>query len=464
MLFNSVNFLFIFFPVTVLSYFVLPEKSRNFFLLLASLLFYSSAKTSHVTILTVSMLTAYGCGLKIASLRGRAPARRLVLGAGLVLNLGLLVYFKYFNFLIDNLNRLLELEIKMKPLALPVGLSFFIFKSIAYLVDVYYGKIEANRNIIDTSLYIAMFPQLLAGPISRYSDVSAQLAARRISLEGFSEGASRFIIGLAKKVLIADVLAETADGVFLAAGVGLGAGTAWLGLLCYSLQIYFDFSGYSDMAIGLGRMFGFKYGENFNYPYLAASVTEFWRRWHISLSSWFRDYLYIPLGGNRRGHVYAHLLIVFCAVGFWHGAAWNFLFWGLWHGLFLILEKIVRPTAVYKIIPVPLRWAVTMLAVMLGWVLFRTESLAAAAAYAGWLFHSFDRPPFSFSYFVDRRLILALAFGFLFSAPLWPRLSRAMEGRTAWAAVKTPLLTGLFALSLVFVVNGGYRPFIYFRF
>ncbi len=348
MVFASPVFLFVFLPLTLLGYFAVPSKFRNVFLLLASLFFYAWGETIYVLIMLASIALNYFFGILIeqgmqAPTGGRG---RLALAAGITVNLLLLVYFKYANFLADNLNvslaRLSLPEIALGPVHLPIGISFFTFHAISYLVDIYRRQCTAQRTFVQCALYIALFPQLIAGPILRYRDMASQLISRTVTAAGFSAGIQRFVFGLAKKLILANPLGELADKVFAIPSGDLTAGPAWLGIICYGLQIYLDFSAYSDMAIGLGRMFGFHIMENFDYPYISLSIREFWRRWHISLSTWFRDYLYIPMGGNRGAawRTYLNLTTVFLLCGLWHGASWNFVIWGLLHGVYLVLERV----------------------------------------------------------------------------------------------------------------------------
>lgn len=343
MVFSSVTFLFVFLPVVLAVYYILPGRLRNTFLLLASLLFYYWGEPRFVFVMLASIVWNYLCGLMCGYLPERMRGlRKLALILAVAVNLGLLVYFKYADFIIGTINGVFSRSIPLLGVTLPIGISFFTFQGLSYVIDVYRQTVRPQRDPLKLGMYISLFPQLIAGPIVRYADIEREIDHRSVDREKFYAGVSRFVIGLSKKVLIANTLALRADQIFGQPCQSLTAGVAWLGALLYSLQIYFDFSGYSDMAIGLGKMLGFTFLENFDLPYMSRSVTEFWRRWHISLSSWFRDYVYIPLGGNRRGNVYLHLLTVFILTGLWHGAAWNFVLWGLWHGLFLIVERVLR--------------------------------------------------------------------------------------------------------------------------
>lgn len=466
MAFSSVYFLFAFLPLTLLGYFLLPKGWRNLFLLLCSLAFYAFDTPRHLLVLLGSILLNYLSGLLLLRYEQRPRARKAVLALSIGLNLLLLVVFKYLTFLLSSADRFLHLPWAVPNIVLPIGISFFTFQGMSYVIDVYRKDAVGNRSLGGIALYIALFPQLIAGPIVKYKDIDTQLRRRTVSLAGFAGGIERFVTGLSKKVLIADVLGELVDRVFGTLSVGLDTPTAWLCLLCYTFQIYFDFSGYSDMAIGLGKMFGFRFMENFNYPYISRSITEFWRRWHISLSTWFREYLYIPLGGNRRGNVYLHLLIVFCATGIWHGASWQFLLWGLWHGLFIILERLVRDRAWYRRIPAGIQWLGTLGVVVLGWVLFRAEDIVQAGSYFATLF-GFQRSshvPFAFAYFANRRILSTLPLAALGATPLLRNLGLRFGQSPLLLLGKRLLLLGLFGLCVVYMMSGSYSPFIYFRF
>jgi len=346
MLFSEPVFVFLFLPLLLLGYALTPRAAQNTLLLLASLLFYAWGEGFFVLVMLGSIAFNYLVGLLLEAGRGRRRLRPLALLLGVAGNLALLIVFKYAGFLVTNLNLLLAgLKLPALPvpaLHLPIGISFFTFQAMSYVIDVYRDRIPVQKHPLRIALYIALFPQLIAGPIVRYQHIARQLTRRVVTRPGLAEGIRRFILGLGKKMLLANVLAVPVDKIFAIPAHQLTTSVAWLGVVCYALQIYFDFSGYSDMAIGLGRMFGFRFLENFRYPYLARTITDFWRRWHISLSSWFRDYVYIPLGGNRRGplRTYRNLVIVFLLCGLWHGASWTFVAWGLFHGLFLAIERL----------------------------------------------------------------------------------------------------------------------------
>ena len=482
----------------LIGYYVLPKKAKNIWLLIGSLVFYAWGGVKHLIFLLASLIINYIAGLLIAGSADRThPAddrgnstyhstkQKAILIATIVLNIGSLIYFKYATMLVETVKDLFAPGLKLPEIILPLGISFYTFQCISYVVDVYRneGAVTADgtvtslveRNPIDFALFITMFPQLLQGPIIRYPDVKNSLKSPEVSIDDFAYGLERFIVGLAKKALIANTLGEVADKIFSCSPTMMSTSVAWLGAVLYTLQIYFDFSGYSDMAVGLGKLFGFTFMENFNYPYISQSITEFWRRWHISLSRWFRDYLYIPLGGNRKGNVYINLLIVFLATGIWHGAAWGFLVWGLWHGVFMLIERFLKGKSFKFHIPGCLKWLYTMLVVTLGWVLFKLEILEDALSYIGVMFHtkSHDYNAFALGYYLDKRLIFFIIIA-LFAAVPWaqilPRHIAAYiadftsGSKTGYKIARYVCLSILLIISLIFVVNNTYSPFIYFQF
>lgn len=461
MIFSSTIFLFIFLPVVLLANFIIPQKYvqvKNVILLIASLLFYAWGEPKNVLIMLLSIVVNYALGILLGKFKAETGKKKAVLIASLVFNLGLLFFFKYFNFATGGI---------FPEIALPIGISFFTFQIMSYVIDVYRGNVEPQRNLLKLTLYISLFPQLIAGPIVRYIDVEKQLSDRTCTLEKTAKGIVRFSMGLAKKVIISNTVAQIADVVFNMDGT-VPAVTAWMGVICYALQIYFDFSGYSDMAIGIGHMLGFDFLENFNYPYISASVQEFWRRWHISLSSWFRDYLYIPLGGNRKGKVrtYLNLLIVFAATGFWHGASWNFLVWGLFYGIFLIVERLGLNRILAKL-PKFFGWIYTMLVVLVGWVFFRADTMSAAIKYIGEMFSFNGGLTHAMSQFTNLSFFVMLL-ALLISAPVYPFIKEKIEktalGEKLFMVVEILLVAGLLIASVIFLTGSDYNPFIYFRF
>ena len=439
---------------------------KNLVLLLASLFFYAWGGLNYLKILIISILINYIFGLLIDRVKDRKKLRSTFLVIGIILNLALLFYFKYYDFFISNINGIFNLNISLKNIVLPIGISFFTFQGMSYIIDIYRNDAKVNRNILSVSLYISLFPQLVAGPIIKYKTIDDHIRNRKESIERFSYGIDRFIIGLAKKVILADILGGIVNDIMPYHVYGIDIPTAWLGAICYTFQIYFDFSGYSDMAIGLGHMFGFKFAENFNYPYISKSITEFWRRWHISLSTWFKEYLYIPLGGNRKGNVYFNLFVVFLVTGLWHGAAWNFIFWGLWHGIFIIIERAIRNKDFYKRIPLQIKWLVTIFIVIIGWVLFSVSSFTEAVEYIGIMFGvvRYSSIAFSIRYFINKKLIFWILISIIASTPLTLNIIEKYKGYKYFEIIKSIVLLILFVISIIFVVNSTYSPFIYFQF
>ncbi len=483
MVFSTPFFIFFFLPVVLGVYYLSPKIARNNILLLASLVFYSWGEVFYVAVMLLSIVANYCTGLVIHKLQRDEISSfyiKMALSLGLTLNIGLLVLFKYANFIVDNVNIMLSLlhipAIAIQPVHLPLGISFFTFQAVSYIVDVYRREVRAQKNIFNLALYISLFPQLIAGPIVRYIDIESQIAGRTSSLDLFSRGVQRFVLGLAKKMLIANPMGAVADNVFTLSGTDLTMPIAWIGAAAYSLQIFYDFSGYSDMAIGLGLMFGFEFRENFNFPYIAKSMREFWRRWHISLSTWFRDYVYFPLGGNRVSNVrlYINLLIVFFLTGFWHGASWNFIAWGFFHGAFLIAErwrfgKILEKT--WR----PIRHFYLLLVVICSWVIFRADNLGSAIHYLRTMFDIFKWHTTEYQYMqiASVNSLYVFAAGIFFSLPVYQWLqtvtARYLGERYVWlnSFFKLPkviLLSVLLVLSIVNLAVQTYNPFIYFRF
>ena len=480
MLFTEPTFLFLVLPVLLGLYFLTRGHARyaNWLLLIASVLFYAKGGGGFTWLMLASIAFNYWMAIAVDRARtvSDVHARRL-LGAAVAVNLVVLGWFKYANFLTDNANAILRAAgaspFTAPDVLLPVGISFYTFHAISYVVDVYRRQAAAQKSPVHAALYMLLFPQLIAGPIIRYREIAGQLARRAVTLDDFACGVRRFIVGLGKKVLIANVVAAPADAIFAIPADQLSAPYAWLGIICYTLQIYFDFSGYSDMAIGLGRMFGFRFPENFRWPYIADSVQEFWRRWHISLSSWFRDYLYVPLGGNRvsQAKVYRNLVTVFFLCGLWHGASWNFVIWGLYHGTFLVLERVGLGTVLRRFAP-SARHIYLLVVVMIGWVFFRAETLPAALVYLKAMAGLGGAEPHALrlSWYLNPEVRLALLAGIVGSMPIVPWLSdwSAKQPRLwqAWLAQSagTFALIAVFAAVLLQVAARTYNPFIYFRF
>lgn len=470
MVFSSSIFLFGFLPVTLAGYYLIRSELRNIFLLTMSLLFYAWGEPRFVFIMMASIAVNYSMGRLIALVQGNTfLIKRFVLILAICANLSILFYYKYFDFFISNIKVLTGLEIPLRHIALPIGISFFTFQGMSYIFDLYMGKVEEQKNPLNIALYIALFPQLIAGPIVRYNDINQQLEHRICDFNKFGDGVKRFILGLGKKIIIANSFAIIADKAFSTPSSELSVTFAWIGVIAYAFQIYFDFSGYSDMAIGLGKMFGFEFLENFNYPYISKSITEFWRRWHISLSTWFRDYVYIPLGGNRRGNVYVNLFIVFLVTGLWHGASWNFILWGLWHGFFLIFERVVRKNNIKIHVPGPFKWLYMIIIVLLGWVLFRSTNIEAAFSYIKNMLGMQGNVAIdAMSGFIISEYWILFIFAILFSMPLAPKFKQVCSIYlipSQIGKILTPVLyIGLFIISISYTLNSSYNPFIYFNF
>ena len=471
MVFSSTVFLFIFLPIVLTIHFLLARNYRNLFLLIASLFFYAWGEHILVLLMMASICINYIFGIVVWYL-GKSERQRwskLVLTIGVLLNLLMLGYYKYIHFLLDTLSQVgIKLDVDVSSVVLPIGISFFVFQGISYLIDVYRKIIEGEKSLINLGMYISLFPQLTAGPIVRYEDIIKEIRSREILFPLFKEGVFRFIGGFAKKILIANNVGLIADEIFAIQPNDLSTTLTWIGIVCYTLQIYYDFSGYSDMAIGLGKMLGFNFKENFDYPYISKSIREFWRRWHISLSSWFRDYLYIPLGGNQKGkyRTYVNFLIVFFLTGLWHGASWNFVIWGLFHGFFIIIERL-------NIIKVPTRFYVigniyTLLIVMIGWVLFRSENLEYAV---GFILKMFSFTPGNNNYpyiFLNKYTFTVLFIGSVLALPLREFIKKkanfVITNQNIRNILKQSFFVVLFILCLMELAQTTYNPFIYFRF
>ncbi|MBL4708466.1 MAG: MBOAT family protein, partial [Flavobacteriales bacterium] len=468
MLFNSPVFLFFFLPIVLLINRLLNNKISNVFLLLASLSFYFYGEKLGLGILLTSILWNYSFGLLIDLSDNSHSKRKLFLGIGILGNISILIYFKYAFFIADSFGLLGKTSFHFENIILPLGISFFSFQSISYLIDVFRQEVKAERSPLKVGLFISYFPQLIAGPIIKYKQIHEFIQFRKVETDDLREGLTRFIRGLAKKVILADNFAIVADKIFSQDVEQLSSPVAWLGVLCYTLQIYFDFSAYSDMAIALGRMMGFKIPENFNYPYAAKSVKEFWRKWHISLSSWFKDYLYIPLGGNRKSglRTMLNLITVFFLTGLWHGASWNFVVWGLIHGLFLIIERYSTNWNIN--IPNYLRHAYLILFVSLSWVFFRTENLDHSLHYFERLFQFTGQGDNSVLIHLNPFFICILLVGLIFSSPMSSRIQQKIS-----ETITSPLAAMILRMSFNFVlliytlselVSSNHQAFIYFKF
>lgn len=476
MVFSSVIFLCLFLPIVLGGYYLLPKReAKNLWLIAASLLFYAFSGLWYVLLLLFSVFCNYLAGLFVSGRKG-------VLYVAVAVNLGVLGVFKYLTFLVRTVNQLPGVAIAVPSIVLPVGISFFTFQGLSYVIDVYRNERLKSTRFRDVLLYIALFPQLVAGPIVRYEDVADEIKSRRHTLEQLANGLRRFIIGLSKKLMIADVCGSVVTLIYSAKSSALDSRTAWLAAVCYLIQIYFDFSGYSDMAIGLGLCFGFHFKENFNYPYISASIQEFWRRWHISLSTWFREYLYIPLGGNRKGKAktYRNKLMVFFCTGLWHGANWTFIIWGLWHGFFIVAEDAAKKLFGLgkhrknrrNPVETVLKHLYTLLVVLIGFVIFRADNMGQAFSMIGAMFSGIRasaQTGLLLAQCLTPLTMFALLFGLVGSTPVLPMVCRKAEQQTGSVYVCLRVLSYVGALILLLVdilhlSAASYVPFIYFQF
>ena len=472
MVFSSLVFLFVFLPIVLVLYYLSGKKYRNYLLLLASLFFYAWGEPTYVVIMLVSIGANYLCGLLVDEKRAD-KVRVAGVVISVIFNICMLGLFKYSGFFVKNINVVFNTSLPVPEIALPLGISFFTFQAMSYVIDVYRKDAKVQKNIFDLSLYISLFPQLVAGPIVRYQTVANQIEEREHNIIKFGDGVRRFIIGLGKKVLLSNSLGMLADSVFGMQTYQLTIVSTWLGILAYSLQIFFDFSGYSDMAIGLGKMFGFEFLENFNYPYISQSASEFWRRWHISLGSWFRDYVYFPLGGSRRGNVrtYINLFIVWFLTGFWHGASWTFIAWGLYFGLLIGMEKSYLGKLLNKV-PRFVRHIYLLLVVMIGWVFFRADSFSYSIEFIKNMFFMGTNVIFdgvAASYINDYWFVLVLSMIFCMPIVDWFRRKievandKILESNISYV-LNSVVYTGILLIVIFKLVNSTYNPFLYFRF
>lgn len=466
MVFSSAVFLCIYLPIVLLGYYTCPKKWRNLFLLIVSLVFYAWGEPKYVLLMVFSIVINYIFGRLMDKNRADRRKLKLLLVLSVVIDLGLLGIFKYTDFIIENLNAAFGTGFDLLNVALPIGISFYTFQAMSYTIDVYRNNVKVQKNLIDFGMYIAMFPQLIAGPIVRYSDVEGQLASRRVTTGDFADGIMRFAVGLGKKVLLANQIGALWTEIYGLGGV-TSALTAWLGAAAYTFQIYFDFSGYSDMAIGLGKMLGFRFPENFRYPYEALSITDFWRRWHITLSTWFREYLYIPLGGNRRGLMRQalNLLIVWTLTGFWHGAGWNFIVWGLYYFAILFMEKLFMLKALDRL-PKALRHVYSLLLIVVGWVIFACDDVSVLPQYLGSMIGLNGALGGQDVYWLTTKAVLLIVCTIASTQlpkKLFEKALESMNEKTAFIIKAVPAAAVL-ALSMVFLVGDSYNPFLYFRF
>ncbi len=466
MLFSSIPFLYYFLPIVLIAYIITPRVLKNTVLLLASLVFYAWGEPKYVFLMIATVTIGYIFGLLIDKFRGKAWAKAFLF-LSVASSLAALGYFKYADFFIENFNRVTGLSMPLLRLALPIGISFYTFQILSYTVDVYRGTVRVQKNPINLATYVALFPQLIAGPIVRYSDIEAQLTERTHSFEKTADGIRRFIFGLSKKIILANSLGELCDAFHQSADKSVAF--FWLFAFCYMLQVYFDFSGYSDMAIGLGKLFGFKFMENFNYPFISASITEFWRRWHISLGSWFRDYVYIPLGGNRvkQARLLFNIFVVWFLTGFWHGAEWNFIIWGLYFGVLLTIEKFFFLDKLKKHKVIGHIYVIFFTAI--SFVIFSADNLTNALAYAGGMIGLGGIPLVSSEWlYYFRSYGVILVVGIIAATPLVKNTINRLKENAAFEkainVLELPVLIALVVLCTAYLADGSFNPFLYFRF
>lgn len=465
MVFSSIPFLYFFLPGVLILYFALPRKFRNTILFLCSLLFYAWGEPVYITIMLFSTVVDYTNGRLIAHFENCEWKRKTVLIIDIIINLSILMFFKYSDFFITNINALTNSDIGLLGLALPVGVSFYTFQTMSYTIDVYRHDAPVQKNIISFGAYVTLFPQLIAGPIVRYNTIADQLNDRRETFSMFFDGATRFCAGIAKKVLLANNIGMLWDNISAIPAAELSVASSWLGIIAFALQIYFDFSGYSDMAIGLGKIFGFTFEENFNYPYISKSITEFWRRWHMSLGTWFREYVYIPLGGNRKGSVqtYINIFVVWFLTGFWHGASWNFAVWGLYFAVILIIEKTFILKFLKKL-PSFISHIYSLILIMFGWVIFSFDSLTDGFNYFKTML-GIGENAFADSIFMYNICSYAviLIIGIIASLPLFKAIIDKLSSNKRHILVSILSLIALI-LCTIYLVDSAYNPFLYFRF
>ena len=472
MVFASAIFLFLFLPITIIGYFLIKPKYKNFWLFIMSLVFYAWGGLIYAILFIFSAYINFLFGIWMEKDRER---KKLILFLSIVWNLGILAYFKYSSFILLNLQVIIQIfipnfKINIVHVPLPIGISFFTFQIMTYVIDLYREEIKVQKKFINLGLYIMLFPQLIAGPIVRYIDIEKEINNRKVDIDLIDEGIKRFILGLGKKIFIANIMGTWADTVFNMSLEKINTPLAWLGIFGYTMQIFFDFSAYSDMAIGLGKIFGFHFLENFNYPYISRNIQEFWRRWHISLSQWFKDYLYIPLGGNRKGKIrtYINLLIVFFLTGLWHGSSWNFIFWGIFHGVFLIIERLGLKKVLEKT-PKILQHLYTMIIVIIGWVFFRADNFIFALKYLKILFIPNFIHMESFLVELENLKLFIAVCAIIFSTPIVPKLKNILlnnifKNKFYYEIFRNFIYIIFFLLSVIFLAGSNCNPFIYFHF
>lgn len=470
MVFSSLVFIFVFLPITLFIYYLSPKKLKNLVLLISSLIFYAWGEPIYIFLMIFTTVFSYVSAILINKYKSKKTSSLAIFILSVAVNLSVLCFFKYYGFFIDNINNLFSMNIKFKKLPLPVGISFYTFQTLSYIIDVYLKKVPVQKNIISFSTYVTMFPQLVAGPIVKYGDINKQLENRKENLDKFGEGVSYFIRGLSKKVLLANNIGLLWSNVKALSPDKISVFSAWLGILAFTFQIYFDFSGYSDMAIGLGKFFGFDLMENFNYPYISKSVTEFWRRWHISLGSWFREYVYIPLGGNKKGALkqYRNLFIVWFLTGFWHGANWNFIIWGLYFGILITLEKIFVLKWLDKL-PNFISHVYALIIIIVGWAIFEFENTSVLFSFIKTMFgmgsNTFiDNQSIYYLYTNLFLFILAIIFSTPLPKKLFEKLICNVKFKPYAKLIVPTIYLILIFLCTTYLVNETYNPFLYFKF
>lgn len=464
MVFSSFSFIFVFLPIVLAMYYLVKDKYKNICICIASLIFYAWGEPKNIIIMIVSVILNYFLAIYIGKTSGKK--KKIIMGMDILLNIAIIGFFKYANFIIDNMNLVLNTNINHMNVALPIGISFYTFQILSYVIDVYRGKVKVQKSIIKLCTYVSLFPQLVAGPIVRYEDIEKQLDERKESFDKLMQGLKRFVYGLGKKVLIANNVALVADTIYEIYPTQ-GTILLWIAAISYTLQIYFDFSGYSDMAIGLGKMFGFEFMENFNYPYIANSITDFWRRWHISLSTWFKDYVYIPLGGNRvsKLKLIRNILVVWTLTGLWHGASWNFVLWGIYYAILLILEKIVFNQYIEKL-PKWIKHSYTLLLIIIGWMIFRMQDVAAISNI---LKNMFIYQPSNIVEYVlnswDLKVgLLFIIPGIILSTPVISKKIKENHNKTGVYIINNIIVCMILIASMLQLLIQTYNPFIYFNF
>ncbi len=468
MVFSSIVFIYIFLPIMLLIYFVVPRKLKNAVMILASLVFFAWGEIRYIFIMLILAVMDFFCGKGINKNEGNKPKQKLYLFIDIGVNLLILFFFKYADFIIANINEILNTQIPLLNIPLPIGVSFNTFQSLSYIIDVYRGIVKCEKSFYNYLTYTTLFPQIIAGPIVRYETVDEELETKKISIDNFSKGMRRFIIGLGKKVLIANNVGTLWNIIEIGEYSEMSMLLSWISIIAFALQIYFDFSGYSDMAIGLANIFGMDFDENFNYPYISKSITEFWRRWHITLGSWFRDYIYIPLGGNKKGFLkqIRNILIVWFLTGAWHGASWNFILWGLFFGVILILEKVILLKLLKKL-PTWTNYVYTAFLVLISWVIFAFEDLGKVKDYLFTMFHLNKTNIVNAEglYYLKNYFII-IVIGLILSTPVISKLLKKLEEKQS--NIRSILITGIYigilVLSTASLVSDSYNPFLYFRF